>query len=439
MTIHSAHWGAFHPRVEDGRLVAADPFAADRDPSELLHSVPGAVHARNRVVRPAVRSSWWEGRRGRRGADPFVEVDWDTALDLVADALRSTYDRHGAAVGVRRLLRVVERRAPAPREDPAEPLPGLRRWVHRLRHELQLRRRRTPAALRRRRRRQRHRVRRVVGRHRRVHRHDPDARRSPGQEPPAGVRGHGRPHRPGRAPAGARRGHADHQRQPGAQRRSGAPRRHLGADPSEQRHRAAPRAHARAGRARAGRPRLPRPLHRRLAAAAGLRARGDRRRGEDPAVGRGRHRGSGGDDADDRRSARGRPEPGHGDLGAATGRARRAALLGGDRARRLPGPDRAARRRLRVRVRQHGRGRRRSPPLRHPRVPGAAQPVRRADTGGPVDRPAQRPGRQLRVRRGHAPLPRHPPRLLGGRQPVPPPPGPQPARARPGSARTRSW
>ena len=97
MTIHSAHWGAFHPRVEDGRLVAADPFAADRDPSELLHSVPGAVHARNRVVRPAVRSSWWEGRRGRRGADPFVEVDWDTALDLVADALRSTYARHGAA------------------------------------------------------------------------------------------------------------------------------------------------------------------------------------------------------------------------------------------------------------------------------------------------------------------------------------------------------
>jgi biotin/methionine sulfoxide reductase len=97
VTIHSSHWGAFHPRVEDGRLVAADPFAADRDPSDLLRSVPGAVHARNRVVRPAVRTSWWEGRRGRRGADPFVEVDWDTALDLVADALRSTYAEHGAA------------------------------------------------------------------------------------------------------------------------------------------------------------------------------------------------------------------------------------------------------------------------------------------------------------------------------------------------------
>jgi hypothetical protein len=30
MTVHSAHWGAFHPRVEDGR-----PVAADRDPHGL--------------------------------------------------------------------------------------------------------------------------------------------------------------------------------------------------------------------------------------------------------------------------------------------------------------------------------------------------------------------------------------------------------------------
>lgn len=96
-TIHGSHWGAFHARVEDGRLVAADPFPADRDPSELLRSVPGAVHAANRVARPAVRTSWLRGTGGRRGADPFVEVDWDTALDLVAGALRTTYARHGAA------------------------------------------------------------------------------------------------------------------------------------------------------------------------------------------------------------------------------------------------------------------------------------------------------------------------------------------------------
>lgn len=97
MRIHSSHWGAYHPRVEDGRLIAAEPFAADGDPSELLRSVPGAVHAPNRVVRPAVRTSWLAGTGGCRGADPFVEVDWDTALDLVAGALRDTYARHGAS------------------------------------------------------------------------------------------------------------------------------------------------------------------------------------------------------------------------------------------------------------------------------------------------------------------------------------------------------
>ena len=81
MTMHSSHWGAYHPRVAEGRLVAAEPFPADRDPSALLRSVPGAVHAANRVVRPAVRTAWLQGTSGRRGADPFVEVDWDTALE----------------------------------------------------------------------------------------------------------------------------------------------------------------------------------------------------------------------------------------------------------------------------------------------------------------------------------------------------------------------
>ncbi|GAA4779694.1 molybdopterin guanine dinucleotide-containing S/N-oxide reductase [Actinomycetospora chlora] len=96
MTIHAGHWGAYRPRVsDDGRLVAAEPFEGDADPSPLLGSLPGAVHARNRVLRPAVRASWLRGERGRRGADPFVEVPWDHALDLVADALARTHADHG--------------------------------------------------------------------------------------------------------------------------------------------------------------------------------------------------------------------------------------------------------------------------------------------------------------------------------------------------------
>ena len=95
MTIHAAHWGAFRPRVDAGRLVAAEPFEGDSDPSPLLTSVPGAVHAANRVTRPAVRAPWLHGTGGRRGADPFVEVEWDEALDLVAGELRRVHAEHG--------------------------------------------------------------------------------------------------------------------------------------------------------------------------------------------------------------------------------------------------------------------------------------------------------------------------------------------------------
>ena len=95
MTIHGSHWGAFRARVEGGRLVEAVPFEGDTDPSPLLRSVPGAVHARNRVTRPAVRGSWLDGSGGRRGADPFVEVSWETALDLVAGELRRVHAEHG--------------------------------------------------------------------------------------------------------------------------------------------------------------------------------------------------------------------------------------------------------------------------------------------------------------------------------------------------------
>ncbi len=95
--IHSAHWGAYRPRVEASRLIGAEPFEADPDPSPLLTSIPGVVHATNRVTRPAVRKTWLEGRPGRRGADPFVEIDWDEALDLVADTLRRVYRESGPA------------------------------------------------------------------------------------------------------------------------------------------------------------------------------------------------------------------------------------------------------------------------------------------------------------------------------------------------------
>ncbi|WP_156758870.1 molybdopterin-dependent oxidoreductase [Microbacterium karelineae] len=97
--LHASHWGAFRARVQDGRIVEAIPFEEDPDPADLLGSVPDVVHAANRVARPAVRRGWLEGRSrvdAPRGADEFVEVDWDTAIDLVAREITRVRREHGS-------------------------------------------------------------------------------------------------------------------------------------------------------------------------------------------------------------------------------------------------------------------------------------------------------------------------------------------------------
>ena len=90
-----AHWGAFTALVENGRVIACEPFPRDPAPSAMLAAIPAMVHSPLRIKRPAVRKGWREGRE-RTGADDFVEVSWDTALDLVAAELSRVRDRFGA-------------------------------------------------------------------------------------------------------------------------------------------------------------------------------------------------------------------------------------------------------------------------------------------------------------------------------------------------------
>lgn len=97
--LSSTHWGMFRPIVRDGKIVEARPFSNDPDPASLLSSIPSATHHSSRIKRPAIRKSWIENGPGanpeRRGADPYVEVDWDQALDLVAGELRRVINTHG--------------------------------------------------------------------------------------------------------------------------------------------------------------------------------------------------------------------------------------------------------------------------------------------------------------------------------------------------------
>ena len=94
-----AHWGTY--RVEQGSdgTPVLRHWEKDPDPCDIgLHMLAPELD-RVRVRRPSVRRSWLERGPGSapelRGREPFVEVDWNTALDLVAGELARVKAAHG--------------------------------------------------------------------------------------------------------------------------------------------------------------------------------------------------------------------------------------------------------------------------------------------------------------------------------------------------------
>src|SRR5882672_9337719 len=87
----ASHWGAFWVQVRDGRAVGVKPFEKDAHPSPLAQSQVEAVYDRSRIDRPYIRKGFLDrganSDRSRRGAEPFVPVDWDTVLALVSAEL----------------------------------------------------------------------------------------------------------------------------------------------------------------------------------------------------------------------------------------------------------------------------------------------------------------------------------------------------------------
>jgi biotin/methionine sulfoxide reductase len=63
----------------------------------MLGGIAGSVHARARVERPMVREGWLKNGPGSgegRGAEPFVPVSWEKALELVAGELSRVKDTY---------------------------------------------------------------------------------------------------------------------------------------------------------------------------------------------------------------------------------------------------------------------------------------------------------------------------------------------------------
>ena len=90
MRFHTlTHWGPMLVESDGQRIVSTHPHPADPDPAVIGQGVVAMDQCR--VEQPAVRSSWLDDGPGARphdrGRDPFVNVSWDTALDLVATEL----------------------------------------------------------------------------------------------------------------------------------------------------------------------------------------------------------------------------------------------------------------------------------------------------------------------------------------------------------------
>ncbi len=99
LLLTSSHWGPGLLDLSGGRLVSVRPHPGDLEPSRINENIPEGLHGSARVRQPAVRQSYLRhGPRGstaERGAEPFVEVTWETALDLVSRELNRVRSQHG--------------------------------------------------------------------------------------------------------------------------------------------------------------------------------------------------------------------------------------------------------------------------------------------------------------------------------------------------------
>ena len=95
----SNHWGTYRVNVEDGRVTGLSGFEQDSDPSSIGQGIVDVLDDGTRIKAPMVRKGWLDGGPGangsRRGDDPYVEVSWDEANELVAGELSRVIQQHG--------------------------------------------------------------------------------------------------------------------------------------------------------------------------------------------------------------------------------------------------------------------------------------------------------------------------------------------------------
>ncbi len=95
----STHWGNYWIEKNDKGVVAVHPDSRDADPSPIGQSLLNTRDANVRVARPAIRKGYLRdglnSDGAARGREGFVEVPWDEALDIAANAIRRTVHQFG--------------------------------------------------------------------------------------------------------------------------------------------------------------------------------------------------------------------------------------------------------------------------------------------------------------------------------------------------------
>jgi biotin/methionine sulfoxide reductase len=99
LTPTSTHWGNYRIEVDNGRIKAVHPYKEDKNPSPIGQSLLDALDERSRISQPMIRAGYLErgsdSDRSGRGAEPFVAVSWEQALDLVANELSRVKQNYG--------------------------------------------------------------------------------------------------------------------------------------------------------------------------------------------------------------------------------------------------------------------------------------------------------------------------------------------------------
>jgi biotin/methionine sulfoxide reductase len=95
----ASHWGVYNVHTDEtGNIVGTSPFARDPSPSAIQRSLPDMVRSELRIDQPYVRAGYLRRRgasRQERGADRFVAVPWDQALELIEQEIRSVRETFG--------------------------------------------------------------------------------------------------------------------------------------------------------------------------------------------------------------------------------------------------------------------------------------------------------------------------------------------------------